>query len=67
MWGPAFGGLTYYEVTNLLRGIAAKGKVVGCDFVEVVPSLDVHHTTSRLAVRLIMNLIGEVARAGQLC
>ncbi len=66
VWGPAFGGLTYFEATNLLRGIAAKGRVLGFDLVEVIPSLDVQHTTSRLAARLIMNLLGALARSGQL-
>jgi len=66
VWSPSFGGLTYYEVTNLFRGIAAKGRVVGFDFVEVIPSIDVQHMTSRLAARLIMNLIGALARTGQI-
>ena len=66
VWGPAFGGLSYYEATNLLRGIAAKGRVVGFDLVEVIPSLDVQHTTSRLAARLIMNLLGALAHSEQL-
>jgi agmatinase len=66
VWSPAFGGLTYYEATNLLRGIAAKGRVLGFDLVEVIPSVDVQHLTSRLAARLIMNLLGALARSGQL-
>ena len=66
IWSPAFGGLTYYEATNLLRGIAAKGRVLGFDLVEVIPSLDVQHMTSRLAARLIMNLLGALVRSGQL-
>jgi len=63
--GPAPGGVTYYEATNLFRAVAARGKVVGLDFVEVLPSLDVHNLTSRLAVRLILNLIGALAHTGQ--
>src|SRR5438128_1730038 len=35
---PAPGGVTYWEVTNLIRGIAARGRIVGFDLVEVVPS-----------------------------
>lgn len=66
VWGPAFGGLTYYEVTNLFRGIAAKGRIIGFDFVEVIPSNDVKHMTARLATRLIMNLIGAIAHTGQI-
>ena len=40
-------------------------KRLGLDFVEVLPSLDVHNLTSRLAVRLILNLIGALAHTGQ--
>ena len=63
---PGFGGLTYYEATNLLRGIARKGRIVGFDFVEVVPSADVANLTSLLAARLILNLIGALAHEGQI-
>ena len=34
---PSPGGFTYHEVVDLLRGVAAKGDVVGLDFVEVAP------------------------------
>lgn len=57
-----FGGLSYYEASNLLRGVARKGTVVGYDIVEVVPSADVAEMTSRVAARLTLNLIGEMAR-----
>jgi agmatinase len=63
---PAFGGLDYYEATNLLRGVAAKGTVVGFDFVEVVPNRDVQNLTSLLAARLTLNLIGAIAHTGQI-
>jgi agmatinase len=62
---PGFGGLTYYEATNLLRGVARKGRVVGFDFVEVVPSVDVQNLTSLLAARLTLNVMGAVVREGQ--
>jgi agmatinase len=63
---PAFGGITYFEATNLLKGIAAKGKVVGFDAVEIAPGKDPHDITSLLAGRLILNLLGALAHAGQL-
>ncbi|MEA2596565.1 MAG: agmatinase, partial [Thermomicrobiales bacterium] len=63
---PGFGGLTYYEATNLLRGVARKGRVVGFDFVEVVPSADVQNLTSLLAARLTLNLIGALVHEGQI-
>ncbi len=62
----AFGGVTYYEATNLLRGIATRGNVVGFDFVEVAPALDVGNITSFLAARLILNMIGALAHTGQI-
>jgi len=63
---PGFGGITYYEASNLLRGLARKGKIVGYDIVEVVPSLDVANVTSHVCARLTLNLIGEMAHTGQI-
>jgi agmatinase len=63
---PGFGGVSYYEASNLLRGLARKGKVVGLDFVEIVPHLDVNNVTSLVAARLILNLIGQMAWSGQI-
>lgn len=63
---PAFGGVTYYEALNLLRGIAAKGRIVGFDFVVVRPHLDVNNATSLIAARMILNMIGAMAHTGQI-
>jgi agmatinase len=63
---PGFGGLTYYEASNLLRGVARKGKIVGYDIVEIVPSVDVANLTSQVCARLTLNLIGEMAHQGQI-
>ena len=60
------GGLTYYEASNILRGLARKGKIVGYDIVEIVPSMDVLNLTSRVCARLTLNLIGEMAHQGQI-
>jgi len=61
-----FGGLTYFEVSNLLRGIAAKGKIVGFDVVEIAPGKDHQNITSLLAARLTLNLLGAMAHGGQI-
>lgn len=63
---PGFGGIEYYEASNLLRGLARRGTIVGMDFVEIVPHLDVNNVTSLVAARLILNLIGEMAWSGQI-
>jgi agmatinase len=61
-----FGGLTYFEVSNLLRGIAAKGRIVGFDVVEIAPGRDHQNMTSLLATRLVLNLLGAMAHGGQI-
>jgi agmatinase len=61
-----FGGLTYFEVSNLLQGIAAKGRIVGFDVVEIAPGKDHQNLTSTLAARLILNVLGAMARAKQI-
>ncbi|MDP6948262.1 MAG: agmatinase [Arenicellales bacterium] len=61
---PTPGGVTYYQTLNLMRGLARKGKVVGMDFVEVVPELDVSNLTSQFGARMLLNLIGVLAHNG---
>jgi agmatinase len=63
---PAFGGVTYYEATDIISGIARKGRVVGFDFPVVSPILDIQDRTSRLAARLLLNFIGALAHTGQI-
>ena len=61
----ATGGIGYYEATNLLTGIASRGKIVGFDVVEIAPVKDNQNLTSLLTVRLTLNLLGAMARNGQ--
>jgi agmatinase len=62
---PTPGGVTYYQLFNLMRGLAGKGKLLGMDFVEVVPEYDVAELTSLFAARQILNFIGLAVRSGQ--
>jgi agmatinase len=57
---PSFGGLDYYEVTDVLRGVARKGDVVGFDFVEVAPAYDLSDLTGQLAARVILDFLGAI-------
>ena len=57
---PSHGGFLYYEVQELIEGIAAKGNVVGMDLVEVAPPYDPTGITSILAAQLLMNAIGFI-------
>jgi agmatinase len=63
---PAFGGLSYFEATNLLKGIAARAPVLGLAVVGISPACDLHDMTSLLAARLVLNLVGALAHAGRI-
>jgi agmatinase len=62
---PTPGGVTYYQLFNLMRGLADKGALLGMDFVEVVPEYDVANITSLFAARQILNFMGVAARSVQ--
>ncbi len=57
---PSHGGFTYYEVLELLAGLAKKGDVVGIDLVEAAPEYDHTGTTAILAAQILLNLVGRV-------
>jgi agmatinase len=57
---PSHGGFIYYEVQELLKGLAQKGDVVGLDLVEVSPPYDPAGVTSILAAQLLMNAVGFI-------
>ncbi len=57
---PSHGGFIYYEVLELLAGLAKRGRIVGFDLVEVAPDYDHSGSTSTLAAQLMMNVIGRI-------
>jgi agmatinase len=61
---PTPGGLSYPQVADIVRGVARKGRVVGCDFVELAPDRDINGISALTACGIIRNLIGEMVRSG---
>jgi hypothetical protein len=59
-------GVDHFEMTDLVKGIAKRGDILGIDFCEVVPALDVRDLTSIFGARLILNFIGAMAHSGQI-
>jgi agmatinase len=57
---PSHGGFLYYEVLELLAGLATRGDVVGIDLVEVAPDYDHTGTTAILAAQVLLNFIGRI-------
>ncbi|MDH3701594.1 MAG: agmatinase [Alphaproteobacteria bacterium] len=60
---PAPGGLTYWQVVDLIHGIAERAQIAGMDLVEFAPGLDPNGHAALAAARLVSNTIGTVARA----
>ncbi len=62
---PSPGGLTFDEVTDLVREISLKGKIAGISLFEVRPERDINGLTASTCAQLIINFIGTLARRGQ--
>jgi agmatinase len=57
---PSHGGFLYYEVLDIIAGLAERGNVVGIDLVEVAPDYDHTGTTAILAAQVLLNTIGRI-------
>lgn len=57
---PSHGGFLYYEILELLAGVAKRHRIVGIDLVEVAPDYDQTGSTSILAAQLLLNVIGRI-------
>ncbi len=60
--GPAPGGLLYWQVVELLRGVAKKARIAAFDIVEFMPERDEGERGALTAARLVANAIGLIAR-----
>jgi len=57
---PSHGGFQYYEILELMGGLAKRGRIIGLDLVEVAPDYDPTGSTSTLAAQLLLNIIGRM-------
>lgn len=57
---PSHGGFLYYEVLEILQGIARAHEVVGIDLVEVAPDYDPSGSTQILAAQVLLNFLGFI-------
>ena len=60
---PSHGGFLYYEVLELLQGLARAHEVVGIDLVEVAPDYDPTGSTQILAAQILLNFLGFIFHA----
>lgn len=59
---PSAGGFYYYELSDMLEGIAKKGEIVGFDLVEVAPQYDLSGYTAQFAAKIICEFIGYILK-----
>ncbi len=57
---PSHGGFLYYDVLEILQGLAKRGDVAGIDLVEVAPAYDPTESTQILAAQLLLNFLGFI-------
>ncbi|MBZ4023010.1 agmatinase [Rhodobacter sp. TJ_12] len=60
---PSHGGFLYYEVLEILQGVAKNHDVVGIDLVEVAPDYDPSGATQILAAQVLLNFLGFIFHA----
>jgi agmatinase len=60
---PSHGGFLYWEVLEILQGLARRGDVVGIDLVEVAPAYDPSEITSFLAAQVLLTFLGYIFEA----
>ncbi|MDZ7842752.1 MAG: arginase family protein [Gammaproteobacteria bacterium] len=59
---PAFGGLGYQQMLDIIQGIAERTTIVAADFVEFVPEQDLQSRGAQAIARLACNVITAMAR-----
>lgn len=59
---PLPGGLSYWQVVDLIHGIAGKADLHGFDLVEFCPEKDMNGLAALTAARIVANVIGVLVR-----
>lgn len=59
---PAFGGLSYSQVLNVILGVAARARIVGASFVEYVPAKDPAGIGAKVIARLACVAVAAIMR-----
>ncbi len=61
--GRTPGGLSYYQVLDLIKGASGKGTISAIDFVEYMPEVDIDNLGALVVSRLIASTMGVLARS----
>lgn len=59
---PAFGGLNYQQMLDVIQGTAKRANIIAATFVEFVPQKDINVQGAQAIARLVCNVINMMAR-----
>lgn len=62
--GRTAGGLSYWQVMELIGAVAEKARIAGFDLVEFMPDRDIDGQGAAVAAQLLAGVIGIIARQG---
>ena len=62
--GRTAGGLSYWQVLELVGAVAEKARIAGFDMVEFMPERDIDGLGAMVAAQLLAGMMGIVARQG---
>ncbi|SMF56577.1 agmatinase [Tistlia consotensis] len=60
--GPAPGGLSYWQVVELIHGLAERATIAGFDIVEFMPAADRDGLAALTAARVVCNVLGALVK-----
>jgi agmatinase len=63
--GRTAGGLTYWQVLELIGGVAERARIAGFDMVEFMPARDLDGQGAAVAAQLLAAVMGIIARQGK--
>lgn len=63
--GRTAGGLTYWQLMELIQGVAGRGRIAGFDMVEFMPERDIDGQGALLAAQILAGVLGVIARQRQ--
>jgi agmatinase len=58
---PTPGGLTYWQVIDLIAGVVSRARLIGFDLIEFVPGRDPTGYAAYVAARIVWHVIGRLA------
>ena len=62
--GRTAGGMSYWQVMELVGAVAEKARVVGFDMVEFMPDRDIDGMRAMVAAQMLAGVVGIIARQG---